>query len=214
MILTKENLVDIISKSVLNARSLYDDAMILKHAGRIERAYTLFQLSTEESGKALMALGFLLYEDYKDASRQKQFIKELKDHQHKTTKAMNLDGMIADSVDDPKERRTLREFFYQRYSQVSLMNDRKNYSLYVSILEDKVVQPSDVIKLELVEEIKLWANFRCVGVEKLMSLAIENIDELMAVCSTFDKEKMIKDWTLKLKEESNLKEDGINNDHR
>jgi hypothetical protein len=36
---------------------------------------------------------------------------------------------------------------------------------------------------------------------------------LMAACSTLDKEKMIKDWT-KLKEESNLNEDGVNNDHR
>lgn len=203
MKLDKENLIEIIKKSVSNARSLYNDAIILKESGRIERAYTLFQLSTEESGKSLLTFGFLFFDNYEDASMQKQFLKEFRDHQAKTTKAMNLDTMIADSFDDSSTRKGLHDFFYQRYNEVPLMNERKNHSLYVSINDGKVIQPSDIITLDLVNEIQLWANFRCVGVEKLMALALSNVDELMAACKALDKQKIISERIRTLKDEFN-----------
>jgi AbiV family abortive infection protein len=118
MKLSKENLVEIIKKSIVNSRAFFDDALFLKQFNRLERAYTLFQLSTEESGKVMLAFGFLFFEDFEDEKKQKTFLRDFRDHQRKTTKAMNFDGMIADGVNDLKSRYTLHAFFYKRYSLV------------------------------------------------------------------------------------------------
>lgn len=52
-----------IPKIVENAEELYKDADILLSNNRIERAYSLFQLSIEEIAKAFILSNALIFED-------------------------------------------------------------------------------------------------------------------------------------------------------
>lgn len=64
MKITESLLIDIAQKSLENAKSLIDDALLLKQHERFSRAYTLFQLAIEEAGKSISAMVLLVTYDY------------------------------------------------------------------------------------------------------------------------------------------------------
>lgn len=63
-----------------NAESLYSDACFLQENGRMERAYTLFQLFIEEIGKALMLVGAILFDDIENNEPQERIKSIFKSH--------------------------------------------------------------------------------------------------------------------------------------
>ena len=94
MNLTKELLIVAMNKSFINAGQLIEDALILKENQRYARAYTLFQLATEEIGKSLLTINFLLFKDYTNKKSQQEFLKEFRDHKIKASISTGIDFLM------------------------------------------------------------------------------------------------------------------------
>ncbi|MBI5915264.1 MAG: AbiV family abortive infection protein, partial [Bacteroidetes bacterium] len=84
MKITKEILIDAAKKSLENAKELVVDAIILEKNNRKERAYTLFQFSIEEVGKAISSTLMIFTKGYNDVDRTKEYVRFFKDHKFKT----------------------------------------------------------------------------------------------------------------------------------
>jgi AbiV family abortive infection protein len=72
-LLDDNNLIEGIRKCIINAKSLIDDALLLKEHGRFARAYTLFQLSIEELGKSSILYFFATSQDVDKETNLKKF---------------------------------------------------------------------------------------------------------------------------------------------
>ena len=164
MIINNEILKKVAEKSLQNAESLISDADLLREGKRHQRAYTLYQLSIEEVGKALSSVYLLISID-----RTPKDIKEYKEgfrlHKYKflfkgnPTKALIfLKSSIADTPD--------------------LLDNKKNKSLYTAIIGNEVKMPIDMITEQNMNEINSRAETRFGMGGALVRMLLENYEKL------------------------------------
>lgn len=190
---TKEILLEVVRKAVENAGQLVDEAKLLKEHKRFARAFTLYQLSIEEIGKASMTFGFLLFGNIEDEAEQSAFLKEFRDHKTKTKRATGIDLNIARTIDNRELSKTLILNVIKQQGEINKINDYKNYSLYTSFVDDAVYMPSEFINQQLVEELGFYAEIRFEASSQYYEIAIRNFDELVKAKGSMDLDKILRD---------------------
>lgn len=200
MKLTKEILLEAISKSVGNAGQLVDEAKILKDNKRFARAFALYQLSIEEIGKASMSLGFLLFGNIEDATEQKQFLREFREHKTKTKRAMGIDLSIARTIDNRQFSKVLISNVLKQYEEIDKINDYKNYSLYTSFINGTVCLPSEVVTQTLLEDLGFYAEMRYLASKQYFEISIKNLDSLVKAIGKMDFDKVMREGEKFIKE--------------
>jgi len=190
---TKELLLEVVSKAVVNAGQLVDEAKILKEHQKFARAFTLYQLSIEEIGKASMAFSFLLFGNLGDDEEQKLFSKEFRDHKTKTKRATGIDLSIARTIDNREVSKTLILNVVKQYGEVDKINNYKNYSLYTSLIDGAVCLPSEFINQQLVEDLGFYAQIRFEASRQYFEAAIRDLDELVKAKDAMDFDKILQE---------------------
>ncbi len=180
-----------IPKIVSNAVSLYSDATLLATNNRIERAFTLYQLSIEELGKAFILLRYLLFENTDEKKTQIQLRKDLKNHQVKSKYSIGLDFLIQGFIKtiDPDKYESLVFKSLNEHINIGAINEKKNQSLYVSFNGNKFLLPSECISTKNVEEIKNKAGSRIFIAKNVFMPIIENISYLKEKMAGFELDK-------------------------
>ena len=147
--MTNDNLLEAVEKALQNAEDLFDEAIILKNHEKTARAYTLFQFSIEEIGKAAMTFYFALHGNLKNEKEYKTFLKDFRDHKIKTEVSQGVDFMFVMMTEGNDFTKKLLHNLLEKDNNLSLnlSNNKKNYSLYTSLIEDKFYAPLEVITL-------------------------------------------------------------------
>lgn len=192
MKLNKENIIEVTRKSLSNAEELINDALLLEQNQRYARAYTLYQLSIEEIGKALISFYLLIQGGLNDEKNVKKFKKDFLSHQIKTKQTTHMDFLLAKVAfkGNPKEAVKFLEHSVYESDNVKILNNYKNYSLYTSYIEGVFVKPSEVIGREKVENIKFRAKTRFYAANAFLNIGIDNVDRLMEYINQFPIEDM------------------------
>lgn len=188
--ITNETLITGIIKSEENAKELIEEANILLDNNKLARAFTLFQLAIEELGKCAMITNYILEDD---KSKINKLLKELKKHKIKTDYSIGYDMMLYKSLNE-KHKKTLLESFVFNSSNISLVDDYKNYSLYTSIINNEFKKPSEIITLENVQNHKFYAEIRLNVAKELNRVNIDNFPTLIEARKEVDFEKLISDF--------------------
>lgn len=167
-----------------NAKQLIEDADILKNAGNLPRAYTLFQLSIEEVGKSAILWRALVESQYGTTITSK-YLKSQGFSKHETKTQESLYSELATlyiyETSTGNSAGTVGEEIIDEFNNVDKYNLRKNRSLYVDINDDdKFVSPLTEITIELVEQISDNAKLRFVIESNGSPTTLDEIKETAA----------------------------------
>ena len=158
-----------------------DDANLLKDNGRKERAYTLFQLSSEETGKAMQILGFITFEDVNDPKSQKVFFKEFLNHKEKTKRSISMDLILLLVMKNVNiDRANFFNSTLEEYINVNKLNDLKNHSLYTSLHGGEFKTPKELISDSDLDRISFRAFTRYKVAEGVINIWWTHLDTLKA----------------------------------
>lgn len=177
-----------IEKSLANARELIEEAEILVEKNKIARAYTLFQFSIEEVGKAFLTFTFVLKGDIESDLETKKFQKDFTNHLAKTKFSQGIDFMFAIMSEKSDLTKKLLENSYFELGKVHISNNYKNYSLYTSLIDNKFHKPSEIITKEKLDKIAYYAKLRFQVAEPFLKLGIQNFDVLYETRNNLDEE--------------------------
>jgi len=200
MSIKKDRFFDGINKALSNASDLITDAEILLNNNRFSRAYTLYHLSMEETGKASMLFFFLLHDDYKNPKEQKRILKEFRDHKLKTQAAMSIDMLVAYLIENKAIKKKLIENLQEQERNINHFNDLKNNSLYTSFINNKFYKPSQVISEQRVKYLKFYAEIRLSAIQQFIEAGIENYDDIVLEIQNIDKEEFINNPPKRIRE--------------
>ena len=200
MNLTRTDYFEAIHKSLANASELIEEAEILAQNKKIARAYTLFQLSIEEVGKASLTFNFVLKGDIENTIEIREFNRNFYSHTAKTKFSQGMDFMFAlMSENIPNTKKILENFMEQR-DKVDISNENKNYSLYTSLIDNKFYKPSEIITEEQLSNIAFYAKLRLRIATPFFSLGIENFDVLYENRNNLDEETTLNEGAKKMRE--------------
>lgn len=181
-----------IPKIIENAVSLFSDATLLEENQRIERAYTLYQLSIEEIGKAFMLIGSLIFENVNDSGIQKKLKEDIKNHQAKSKKSIGLDVFLQEFMRakdvEKYEKLVLKSF--DEFENTNSINEKKNSSLYVSFNGNKFLKPSECVTIQDLTKIKARASYRIFIGEKLFPAIIDKAELFKEKMIEFEFDKL------------------------
>jgi AbiV family abortive infection protein len=175
-----EQLTVAIQKSMLNAGELLADAKLLQENGRLPRAYTLYQLAMEETGKALRTYGSIILGKLDTEPGRKEFKRIFTDHVEKAQSARGMMLIVIDSIrrTNPETALKLYDWTLAEFNGSKTLNDYKNYSLYTSWVDGAYQLPSEVITKGRVDYIELMATTRFKAAKAFMDVSINNIEEV------------------------------------
>lgn len=200
MKLERSDYFEAIEKSLANAKELIEEAEILAEKNKIARAYTLFQFSIEEIGKALLTFTFILKGDIESDEETKKFLKKFTSHLEKTEFSQGIDFMFAIMAEKSDLTKKLLENSFSELGKVHISNNYKNYSLYTSLIENKFHKPSEIITKEKLENISYYAKLRLQIAEPFIRLGIQNFDILYETRNDLDEEATSIECSKKIKE--------------
>ena len=186
--MTEKEILLGLPKITKNAKLLYDDAEFLEKNKRLERAYSLFQLSMEEIAKAYILLGAILFEDISKQTVQKRLNSEIHRHKIKLKKSINIEIFLSSflkSIDEIKYDEWNKKLINE-YKDTDLMNNKKNFGFYVSYNENKFMSPSELIRKEDVDYIKHKSWFRIHFGSKLINAMIPNFSKIKSKANKID----------------------------
>lgn len=190
MTLTKEELIDGINKSLINSNQLIEEAKLLQLHKKYPRAYTLYQLSIEEVGKALLLIEFLLF-DFGNKEKELELLKNYRDHKIKTHRSTGADYLLAYMAKGDLRKKILDNLESQS-KNIHKINDLKNYSLYTSFIDNKFVLPSQGISLSHVEGIQFYAEIRQEATQNFFESSMEEFENLSKFFKNIDIDTQIK----------------------
>ncbi len=177
--LTEKELINGIRKCILNGEHLISDAKLLQLNNRKERAYTLFQLASEEIGKASLILNFLIFEDINDVESINIFMNDFKKHKLKTDYFISFDYLLILALKDLLKNKTkfLSATLYE-HQNLNKIDNKKNFSLYTSILNDKFITPQELITKEDLEHIEFRVFTRFKIAKPMLEIATKNVSAI------------------------------------
>ena len=147
MKLSEKLLIEICRKSLDNARDLILDADLLKENKRIPRAYTLYQLATEEVGKAIYCYLIIFQQQYDNPKVKSEFKSVFFSHSEKTEKSGHLNMIMVQILfkgNFEGALNFLQESINEK-TQLKEIDNLKNNSLYTAVIDSKVKNPSEII---------------------------------------------------------------------
>ncbi|TDU33698.1 AbiV family abortive infection protein [Gelidibacter sediminis] len=186
-----EQYFDGISKSLSNAKDLFDDAEILFNLERYQRAYTLYQLSIEEIGKASLIYSFVLDKDYNNENEFKVFKKSFLSHKQKTVSSNGIDLIFSFLNNDVRIKKKLIYQYFLFDKHLSQLNDYKNRSLYTDISNNKFISPKETITKEITDEIKFVAEIRLNVAKVFLKVGMEEFDGIKKASKNLDTQSII-----------------------
>lgn len=189
-----------IEKSLANARELIEEAEILAEKNKVARAYTLFQFSIEEVGKAFLTFTFVLKGDIDNDVETKKFQRDYTNHLAKTEFSQGIDFMFAIMAEKSDLTKKLLENSFFELGKVHISNNYKNYSLYTSLIDNKFHKPSEIITTEKLDKIAYYAKLRLQIAEPFLKLGIQNFDVLYENRNNLDEEMTSIEGYKKIKE--------------
>lgn len=174
MKLSESLLIQICEKSLENSKDLISDADLLKASKRISRAYTLYQLATEEAGKAIFCFLIIFKGEYDDPKVLSEFKKVFYSHIEKASKSKSLNMIIAQVLYKGNFEGALNflKESIQESTQFKEIDNLKNYSLYTSLINSQVKNPSEIITENLLSIIELKAKSRFGAINAFVNAGI------------------------------------------
>ena len=195
--MTKEQIIDGIPEILMNAKALLADANLLFKYKRFQRAYSLYQLSIEETAKAFFLIGTALFEDLSNLDTQKEINKVILSHKYKTEKSIGLQSMLNEVMKrvnmDKYEKHVLTSL--DELKNVNKLNEKKNWGFYTSVVKGKFCAPEKLITEKDTIEIKSKASLRVNFGFLLTAAMTEHFDAMKnnLLRSGFDKDKADKE---------------------
>jgi len=181
IIMSKDKFIQIASKIIENAESLFADAKLLDRNERKARAYTLYQLSIEEVGKAVQAVLYLVNKWYDSQEKIDEFFGNsfFRNHKAKTLKSRGLDILVAEVVAMGKREIALKILneSIEGSEKINELNDMKNHSLYTSVVDGVVKSPSELIVNDDLNKIRLVSTARLNAGIAFVGIYLNNIEE-------------------------------------
>jgi len=164
-------------KSFRNAESLIDEADLLVSKQYYSRAYTLYQLGIEELGKCKLLSHYILeYYLGRPVTEKELDIMGLRDH---TIKAKIIYYQFLKLAELFKEYEAEKVGLFEEitiaFKNASELNIKKNQSLYVGLIHNKFISPSEIISKSDCDKIFFIANNLCCSIEILF---IKPLDDL------------------------------------
>lgn len=189
----KDEYIEAIKKSLTNAEELFEEAKLLRENNKLARAYTLFQISIEEIGKAAMTNTFLMNRDIKDGKEVKEFLRNFSNHTYKTNASMGIGFTYAIIQKNLVISKAILNKYIEYSNKIDKANINKNHSLYTSIIDNKFLMPSEIITEKQVIEIEEFACLKLRLAKPYFDLLLKNIDYLYDTRNDYDHEVALKD---------------------
>ena len=184
MKIKRQDLFQAIDKSLSNARSLHEEAVILRNHNRYARSYCLYQFCIEEVGKAMLTCDFLLQDDY---SKIDKFLKNFVKHTPKTLRSIQLDyTFLSHTENDVLKKKIIMNAFSQENSLLKL-NNYKNYSLYTDWVDGKFQSPEEKITEKDLTNISLFATMRLEMATAYLRIGVTEFENILLAYKTIDK---------------------------
>lgn len=200
MSLTRADYFEAILKSLANASELIEEAEILAKSKKTARAYTLFQLSIEEVGKASLIFNFVLQGNIGNDIEVRNFNRAFLSHTTKTRFSQGMDFMFALMSEKTPHTKKMLENFIEQRDKVNISNDYKNYSLYTSLIDGKFYTPKEIITEEQLSNIAYYAKLRLRIANPFFTLGIKNFDVLYENRNNLDEEATLNEGAKKMRE--------------
>lgn len=201
MNLDEKSLLIAIEKSMINAEELLFDADLLQRNGRMARAYTLYQLATEETGKAMRIYGSIVLGLLSTEKGRKEFVKNFTSHIEKAQSARSLSLLVIEEIRRKDEQLgdKLLDMLMTEFSESKTLNDYKNFSLYTSWIDDSYKTPMEMITNGKVNYIELMSKNRFAVAKAFFQSALQIIDQVkqLAIENPMTEERIL-EWTEKL----------------
>jgi AbiV family abortive infection protein len=177
MIINDEILKKVAAKSMQNAESLMSDADLLREAKRYQRAYALYQFSMEEVGKAISSVLLLALIDptNEDISIYK---KNFTKHRYKIKRSSFLDSFICQVLYKGDYEGAMNFLNSSLEENESILDDRKNKSLYTEIIGEEVKVPSEMIDDTHMNYVQFRATTRYKMAQPMVKMLSEHYEEL------------------------------------
>lgn len=128
-----------------NARELVEEAELLLSHSRFSRAYFLAHLAGEELAKLPMLVRAAVENLVGLTVDQKKLGRRWSNHTSKMQGILINDYFLNPDMENNADIERLRS----ELERVSSFNDLKNHSMYVSVLDERFYQPSEIISAEL-----------------------------------------------------------------
>lgn len=152
--------------SLVNAYQLYGDAMIMDSLERLPRVYSFTKLALEEAAKSLMLFEIYIFKksnfpNYESSPRYNLIIKGVDDHNPKTEYALNfllskqrefINFYPVEQAEDSPLHKECEEIKLL-IEKVKKLDNKKNTSLYTSIVNNKFLPPFQSTSQEDINEI-------------------------------------------------------------
>ena len=183
-----------------NANDLISDAELLLENKRFQRAYTLFQLASEEVGKALLIYLNFIFPTSGEENSFKTFKKEFKHHSIKMERIISMEYFLLQLAKDKKTKLAFIKNLYSNLHNIDRLNDKKNYSLYTTIVDNRFKLPKELIFETDVIELKKMTNIRMSLAKSMIKFGLPIINELKEYSKTVGRDVLISDAAKELAE--------------
>jgi len=200
MILDKKTLLEAAKLALQNAEELSNEAELLLKNKHFSRAFTLYQLSIEETGKSAILFNSVLFNQFKTPSDKAKILKEIKDHKVKTKVSQGIDLVLAMVTEDYEIKKSLLNNALTQHKEINKINNFKNYSLYLSIIDNKFIKPSEIINKKLAEEFKFYAKIRLNATRQYQESMSSKFEEIAKRIQDIDKDDLLKNPPESIKE--------------
>jgi len=177
----EKELLIAVSKSISNSEDLISDADLLLDNNRLARAYTLYQLATEEAGKVMDIYSSLLLGTFKDSEGQKILTENFKSHIKKAGRSRSISIFLAIQLfknnNKSKGEEILKSVLLEMGAAKEI-NEYKNYSLYTSFIDDTYKTPHEIITEKMVIVLRSVAKDRIALIKQLFAIPSKQYEEM------------------------------------
>lgn len=176
-----------IVKVLENAENMIFEADLLYKKGRYPRAYTLSQLAIEEIGKSRLLFSLIMDLKLGNEINYKEANRDFIHHQTKSKSAIVFETIVllvmhSNGKGSPDQRKTkflnALEELQKESESIDDLNNKKNGSLYVGIVDKKFITPEDVISREMVDGLRTNALIRLEASRTILKAMLEDIDKI------------------------------------
>lgn len=183
--LSEEVIISGINMVLDNAKELIKDGDILLKEKRFPRAYTLYQFAIEEIGKSRLLYALLIAIKTGEKIDYKDYNREFTNHIRKSKGAIVFEIaalMLLFKNEKNEEKRTnIKDAYNELLDEernVEELNNNKNFSLYVSTIDNSFVTPEILISEEMAHKLRQNALIRLRTSTPFHEMILKNLEIL------------------------------------
>ncbi|MDD4395924.1 MAG: AbiV family abortive infection protein [Bacteroidales bacterium] len=188
--ISSDNIKVGILKAIENSESLIQEGSVLFELKRFPRAFSLFQFSNEELGKAILLFSILIWRKLGKKIDYKKYNKVFFEHQSKHRYSVGIEftamSMIYSDIEGNKKER-LKEII-TKLQKAQAYDNLKNASLYINLTDDGFKTPFEQIEKQIVVDIKNDAELRYQLYSSNINQRLDDLDSIAEYYAEFEKE--------------------------